>query len=177
MNAALHPWSKCIGLSGRDLVRVVMGFGCNVPAVIGTRACSCCSRQNAMAAIAFGSACSYQLPATLAVLAAASRQLSLSFWILPASFLAYLFVTTVIYLRLTAPAQSRSSLNLLMHPQRPFLHWPTLDSIVREAIASLKQFLFTAIPIFAIICIVASTAAQLGALQSISNFWNQLWLW
>jgi len=98
INAALHPWSRHIGLSGRDLVRVVIGFGCNVPAVIGTRACSGCSRGNAMSAIAFGSACSYQLPATLAVLAAASKQLSLNFWILPMSFLAYLFITTVIYL-------------------------------------------------------------------------------
>jgi ferrous iron transport protein B len=68
---ALHPWLRPFGLGGRDLVRVVMGFGCNVPAVIATRACHQCSRGACISAISFGSACSYQLPATLAVFAAA----------------------------------------------------------------------------------------------------------
>ena len=31
------PWLQPFGLGGRDLVRVVMGFGCNVPAVVATR--------------------------------------------------------------------------------------------------------------------------------------------
>lgn len=37
LSSALHPWLKPFGLSGRDLVRVVMGYGCNVPAVVATR--------------------------------------------------------------------------------------------------------------------------------------------
>jgi Fe2+ transport system protein B len=37
INVALHPLVRPLGLSGRDVVRVVMGFGCNVPAVISTR--------------------------------------------------------------------------------------------------------------------------------------------
>ncbi|MEM8615224.1 MAG: GTPase, partial [Cyanobacteria bacterium P01_H01_bin.105] len=60
MTVALHPLLRPFGLSGRDLVRVIMGFGCNVPAVISTRACSSCSRQTCVSAIAFGAACSYQ---------------------------------------------------------------------------------------------------------------------
>ncbi len=169
INASLHPWSKLIGLSGRDLVRVVIGFGCNVPAVIGTRACSSCSRNTAISAIAFGSACSYQLPATLAVLAAASVQLLLNPWILPLSFLGYVFLTTVVYLRLTSPRESRSTLNLLMQPSRPFLQWPTLRGIWREAWSTLRQFLFTAVPIFVLICVIASTAAELGLLHVASK--------
>ncbi|MEO0541976.1 MAG: GTPase, partial [Cyanobacteria bacterium P01_A01_bin.105] len=39
ITVALHPLLRPFGLSGRDLVRVIMGFGCNVPAVISTRAC------------------------------------------------------------------------------------------------------------------------------------------
>ena len=31
MTVALHPTMRPVGLTGRDLVRVVMGFGCNVP--------------------------------------------------------------------------------------------------------------------------------------------------
>ena len=34
ITVALHPLLRPFGLSGRDLVRVIMGFGCNVPAVI-----------------------------------------------------------------------------------------------------------------------------------------------
>lgn len=109
INNALHPLVHPLGLSGRDLVRVMMGFGCNVPAVISTRACSDCSRGTAISAIAFGSACSYQLPATLAVLAAVSASTGVSATRMTLVFLAYLLVTTLIYLRLTSPKEARSS--------------------------------------------------------------------
>ncbi len=79
LTVALEKFLRPFGLSGRDLVRVVMGFGCNVPAVINTRACSGCSRGAAVHAISFGSACSYQLPATLAVFAAAAYRPSVAF--------------------------------------------------------------------------------------------------
>ncbi len=72
-----------------------MGFGCNVPAVISTGACSSCSRGTAISAIAFGAACSYQLPATLAVLAAASKTFGLNLFLLPFLFLSYLLLTTL----------------------------------------------------------------------------------
>ena len=168
MNAALHPWARVFGLSGRDIVRVVMGFGCNVPAVISTRACSSCSRGTAISAIAFGAACSYQLPATLAVLAAASKTFGLNLFLLPFLFLSYLLLTTLIYLRLTSPVNARSKLNVLIQPQRPFLQWPTIKGLLREASQSVKQFLLTAIPIFALICIVASLLARLGILDVLS---------
>jgi ferrous iron transport protein B len=167
VNAAIHPWSRRIGLSGRDLVRIMMGFGCNVPAVISTRACSSCSRSTAIAAIAFGSACSYQLPATLAVLASAAQHFEIASWILPASFLSYLLITTCVYLRLVSPRVARSSLNLLLQPARPFLQWPTFTSVTREVWITLKQFMQTALPVFAIICILASLLTMVGAVPSI----------
>jgi len=70
ITASLHPHLRRVGLTGRDLVRVVIGFGCNVPAVTSTRGCSDCTRRTTVSAIGFGSACSYQFPATLAVFAA-----------------------------------------------------------------------------------------------------------
>jgi ferrous iron transport protein B len=170
INSALHPWSRHIGLSGRDLVRVMMGFGCNVPAVVSIRACSGCSRGTAVSAIAFGSACSYQLPVTLAVLAAVSQQLQISAWILPFSFLLYLMVTTCIYLRLTSPRSARSSLNLLMQPARPFLQWPSTSGLAREVWMTIKQFLLTALPTFAIICIIASILTGLGFVPLFSQW-------
>ena len=116
-----------LGLSGRDLVRVVMGFGCNVPAVISMRACSSCSRGTCISAIAFGAACSYQLGATLGVFAAAG----LPYLILP--YLLFLSATTLAYVRLTAPREARSPLNLLLSEGRNFLQWPGPSAIWRES--------------------------------------------
>jgi len=169
INVALHPLMRPFGLSGRDVVRVMMGFGCNVPAVISTRSCSSCSRGPAMSAIAFGSACSYQLPATLAVLSAVAVATDSSASLLTGGFLAYLLVTTLVYLRLTSGAKARNSLNVLMTPCRPFMQWPSFSALWREASGTVRQFLFQAMPIFVAICIVASLLAHFGVLELASR--------
>ncbi|MEM9347231.1 MAG: nucleoside recognition domain-containing protein [Planctomycetota bacterium] len=169
MNVALHPLVRPFGLSGRDIVRVMMGFGCNVPAVISTRSCSGCSRGPTISAIAFGSACSYQLPATLAVLAAVALATGTSAALLTVVFLGYLLLTTLVYLRLTSGKKARSSLNVLMTPSRPFMQWPTFSALWREASGTVRQFLFQAMPIFILICVVASLLAQFGVLELASR--------
>jgi len=169
INVALHPLVRPLGLSGRDVVRVVMGFGCNVPAVISTRACSGCSRGPAISAIAFGAACSYQLPATLAVLSAAAASTGVSATLLSIGFLSYLLVTTLVYLRLTAPKVASSPLNVLMSSRRPFMQWPTPSALWREAWGTLKQFFLQAMPIFVLICVVASLLAKFGVLDFCSS--------
>ena len=170
INVALHPLMRPFGLSGRDVVRVMMGFGCNVPAVISTRSCSSCSRGPAVSAIAFGSACSYQLPATLAVLSATAAVTSTSAMLLTGLFLTYLLVSTLVYLRLTSGPEARNSLNVLMTPSRPFMQWPTVSGLWREASGTVRQFLFQAMPIFVAICIVASLLAHFGVLELASRF-------
>ncbi len=169
INVALHPLVRPFGLSGRDVVRVMMGFGCNVPAVISTRSCSSCSRGPAISAIAFGSACSYQLPATLAVLAGTAAATSTSALSLTGLFLGYLLVTTLVYLRLTSGPEARSSLNVLMTPSRPFMQWPTWSALWREASGTVRQFLLQAMPVFIMICIAASLLAHAGALDLASR--------
>ncbi len=169
INVALHPLVRPFGLSGRDVVRVMMGFGCNVPAVISTRSCSGCSRGPAISAIAFGSACSYQLPATLAVLSAAAIATGTNSVLLTLLFLGYLLVTTLVYLRLTSGKQARSSLNVLMTPSRPFMQWPTFSALWREASGTIRQFLSQAMPIFVLICIAASLLAYVGVLDLTSR--------
>jgi Fe2+ transport system protein B len=169
MNWALHPLMRPLGLSGRDAVRVMMGFGCNVPAIISTRACSGCSRGQAMSAIAFGAACSYQLPATLAVLAAAASATGHSAAWLTFLFLSYLLLTTILYLRLTAPKEARNSLNVLMTPHRSFMQLPSLSALWRDISSTLRQFFWQAMPIFVLICVVASLMAKFGVLDEISG--------
>lgn len=159
LNIVLHPFARPFGLSGRDIVRVAMGFGCNVPAVISTRSCSTCTRGACISAIAFGAACSYQFPATLAVFAAVGRP-----WLVW-PYLGYLALTTLIYLRLTAPRGARSALNMLVVDRRHFMEWPRASSPWREASGTLRQFFFQALPILFAITLVASLLGWSGLLD------------
>jgi Fe2+ transport system protein B len=164
LNVALHPLARPFGLSGRDVVWVLMGFGCNVPAVISTRACSDCSRGTAIAAIAFGAACSYQFPATLAVFTASGQP-----WLV-VPFLAYLGLTTLVYLRLTAPREARSPLNVLVVQGRAFVEWPRWSALWGEGRGILAQFFFQALPVFFAMTLVASLLAWLGILDGAARW-------
>ena len=168
ITVALHPLLRPFGLSGRDLVRIIMGFGCNVPAVISTRACSSCSRQTCVSAIAFGSACSYQFGATLGVFSAAN----LSGLVVP--YLGYLTLTTLIYTRLIAPKAARSPHNALMIERRTFLEVPRWSAIWREIRGTLSQFFTNAIPIFIVITIVASVLDWFGLITALAGWINPL---
>ncbi|MDV3352186.1 50S ribosome-binding GTPase [Leptothoe sp. LEGE 181152] len=168
ITVALHPLLRPFGLSGRDLVRVIMGFGCNVPAVISTRACSSCSRQTCVSAIAFGAACSYQFGATLGVFSAAN----LPGLVVP--YLGYLTLTTLIYTRLIAPKAARSVHNTLMIEQRTFLEMPRWSAIWHETQGTLHQFFTNAIPIFLVITVIASVLDSLGLITLLADWINPL---
>lgn len=160
---AVHPLARPLGIEGRDVVRVFMGFGCNVPAVVATRSCSGCSRNTTVAAIAFGSACSYQLGATLAVFAAAGRPGLV--W----AYLAVLAVTTLLYTRLVSDPAARSRTNLLLVERRAFLVVPRLADVWREAAFTLRHFLRQAVPVFLVISVAASLLAASGSLDALSR--------
>lgn len=151
------------GLEGRDLVRVVMGFGCNVPAIVNTRACSACTRETCVSAIAFGAACSYQFAATVGVFAAFQKPL------LIVPFLAYLILTTLIYSRPTATKAALSKRNLPVIENRTFLHFPQIKDVWREARTTLDGFFRQAIPVFFLITILASLLDYFGAMNVLSN--------
>lgn len=158
-SVALHPWLRPFGLGGRDVVRVVMGFGCNVPAVIASRSCASCSRRACVSAISFGSACSYQLPATLAVFAAANMA-----W-MGIVYLVVLAATTLVYLRFTTPKALRLASNALLLPEADSIHVPSLRGIVRDLVENLRQFVVMAFPVFAGICFAAASLAYFGVLD------------
>lgn len=168
LSFGLHPWLRPFGLGGRDLVRVIMGFGCNVPAVIATRDTPSCSRCTCVSAISFGSACSYQLPATLAVFAASGF-----LWLGPI-YLAVLGITTLIYLRLTTPAAARQTQSKLKVPVSGNLRWPKWKTVSLETVDSLRDFIFMALPIFVGICVVAGLLEWSGALDWFINFLGPL---
>jgi ferrous iron transport protein B len=159
LTSAIHPVTRSLGLSGRDLVRVIMGFGCNVPAVVSTRSCSSCSRSTCVSVIAFGSACSYQYGATLAVFAAARAPL------LAAWYLLYLTATALLYSRLTASRAARSTRNLLVIDRRVFLTRPRVSAVWNEARITIRQFFLRALPVFAVLTIAASIVDWSGGLN------------
>ena len=163
ISVALHPWLRPIGIGGRDLVRVLMGFGCNVPAIVSSRSCHSCSRGACVSAISFGSACSYQLPATLAVFAAAGMTG------MGLVYLTVLAVTTLIYLRFTTPKALRLASNTLLRPTSDSLTPPSWRYVWREMTGSLKQFVVMAFPIFIVICFVAALLDWLGVLAGLAK--------
>ncbi len=162
LTTAMNPWLRPFGMTGRELARVVMGFGCNVPAVISARSSPACSRGVCVSAIAFGSACSYQLGATLAVFAVAGRPE------LVLAYLLYLGATTLAYSRLIAPQAARSPFNVLLTEGRVFLTWPRPRAVWLEAQSVLREFFRRALPVFFVITAAASLLHWLGALQAAS---------
>jgi len=163
MVVAIDPLTRPFGISGRDVIRIVMGYGCNVPAVISTRACSSCSRGTCISAIAFGSACSYQMGATLAVFAAVGRPG------LVVPYLLYLLTVLLIYTRIISPKRARSKLNVLMTDGRTFLVVPRFSWVWREARLILAQFFMRALPIFFLITLIASVLAYLDVFHAIAG--------
>ena len=160
IGTAIHPLLRPVGLHGRDVTRTLMGFGCNVPAIVATRSCSACTRPTTVGAISFGSACSYQLGATLAVFAAAGR----SGLVVP--YLALLVAATLVYARLTSDPVARSPLNTLLVEPRTFLARPSLAAVGAETRGMVWAFFRTALPTFFAIAMVASLLDWSGVLDA-----------
>lgn len=163
LSYALHPMLRPFGLGGHELMRVIMGFGCNVPAIVATRSCSSCSRGTCVSAISFGSACSYQLPATLAVFAVMD-----AVWLGPV-YLGLLAATTLIYLRLTRPPMVRGTDYPLPLSVSKALRPPDWKNVWAECVDGLRDFVVLAFPIFIGICFAAGLLKWSGALEGLTD--------
>jgi len=159
ISTQLHPYLKHVGISGQDLVRVVMGFGCNVPAVVSSRGCDQCSRGACISAISFGAACSYQLPATFAVFSAAGYpEMGLCYLLL-------LTLTTLIYLRFTTPKAVRFANRLKTQTFRTTIQKPNGRQVWADLVENFQDFIVTAFPIFVVICFGAALLDWTGVLS------------
>lgn len=163
LTTAVHPLVRPFGLTGRDLVRVVAGAGCNVPAVLATRSCSACSQVPTTGAIAFAAPCSYQLAAALAVLAAVGRPALL------VPYLGVLLLGGLLHARWLTPRATRRAgghLDLHLLRGRAFLTVPRLADVRREAATTLHHAAGRALPIFLGISVLASLLAATGVLAA-----------
>lgn len=161
---SLDPLLGKIGLTGNDLVPILSGFGCNVVAVIQSRSCSTCTRKNCISTIAFGSACSYQIGATLSIFSAAGH---------PAMFAPYLltvFITACLHTRLwriappLPPILASTQLTWLQFPRWRAVRWALENVIV--------QFLRQAMPLFLAICIIASFLDYFGVIETLCRIFS-----
>lgn len=143
ITAALDPWLRRIGLSGRDLVPVLSGFGCNVVAVFQTRSCSICTRKACLSLIAFGSACSYQIGASLAIFNAAQHP-----WLF-APYLLIVFLVGAMHTRIWHGGLAPTA--ALPVGERAFLQRPRWRGVWWRVRGVLRQFLLQAMPIFLVI--------------------------
>jgi ferrous iron transport protein B len=161
VTTALDPRLRRIGLAGRDLVPVLTGFGCNVVAVQQTRACSACTRRACVSLIAFGSACSYQIGATLSLFGAGGHGL------LFAPYLAALFLVGALHTRLWHRPLSAAAARPFA--ERAFLQIPSPRAVWWRVRGTLRGFLFQAMPIFLGICLIGAWLAHLGALDALAR--------
>ncbi|GKU80654.1 nucleoside recognition domain-containing protein [Niallia sp. NCCP-28] len=155
----IEPLIKKMGLTGRDIAPIIAGFGCNVVAVFQSRGCHSCSRSQCISFISFGSACSYQIGATLSIFNAA-KAASLFF-----PYILLLLLGGIIHNRLWFDKQTFHEQNF---NRKAFIQKPNLLSLTYRLKADLFQFLKQAMPIFMIICIVASLLQYLKIISFIS---------
>ena len=157
ITTSLDPWLRRVGLNGRDLLPILSGYGCNVVAVFQSRACSRCTREACVSLIGYGSACSYQIGATLSIFAVAGYPH------LFAPYLLVLFVVGAMHTRIWyQPLPVEMALPLA---DRSFLQKPSWRAVVWRVQAVLKQFLWEAMPIFLLMCVVGATLAFTGLLD------------
>ncbi|MBO2946111.1 ferrous iron transporter B [Paenibacillus sp. F411] len=158
---SLERWMSIIGLNGRDLIPVLSGFGCNVVAVFQSRACSACTRKSCVSLIAFGSACSYQIGASLSIFGSAGRP-----WLF-FPYLLLLVIVGAIHTRLWAPKGG-----VPPHPVRRThfdLQVPQWSAMMRRVWAVIKQFLQQAMPIFIMMCLAAGVLQLSGTMDELSK--------
>ncbi|WP_078410935.1 nucleoside recognition domain-containing protein [Priestia abyssalis] len=156
----LDPYLRKIRLNGRDLIPIISGFGCNVVAVFQSRSCSLCTRKQCVSFISFGSACSYQIGATLSVFNSANN---------PWMFFPYilvLFLGGALHSRIWYKNNSAS--NSVAGLRRSFLQKPTIKGFSFKLKSDLKQFFTQAIPIFILICFIASILHFIGIIEYFS---------
>jgi len=147
-----------VGLSGRDLVPLLAGYGCNVVAVLQSRTSGRACRQACVSQISLGSACSYQLGGTLAVFSAAGRPQ------LFAPYLALLFSVGALHTRVWYGRRKARRLPLL---QATYLAAPRLGAVLFRMRADLGQFATRALPALVLLCSLAALAEHGGALQAL----------
>lgn len=161
ISASLDSALRWIGLNGNDLIPVMTGFGCNVVAVFQSRSCNSCTRKACVSMISLGSACSYQIGATLSVFNSSGH---------PGLFGPYitlLFFVGAMHTRLWHGPTPRMTVG--EQCSIPPLRRPSLKAMGAQLNSSVRQFLQQAMPIFLLICLVATLLKWFGIVDGVAH--------
>ncbi|MBM7095254.1 ferrous iron transporter B [Bacillus sp. H-16] len=140
------PLLRKIGLTGSDLVPVLTGYGCNVVAIMQTKGCHACSQKHCVSMVSFGSACSYQIGATLSIFNAVHA---------PWMFIPYIGVLFVAGACHTRIWYGKPRDMPLIFPGGSRLRKPAKKRVVKKLTGMLNQFFYQAMPVFLLICFIA----------------------
>jgi len=150
-----------LGVQGGSLIHVLMGYGCAVPAIIGSRAAT--SRKERIvisAAICFAIPCISQTGALISLLAA------YEWWLLPAMIVFSLLLFVIVVLVVGKMVQGKVDPLLI---EVPNLLIPSRKSYGRKLLTRMKHFLKDAEVPMMIAIIVAALLAESGILAVIAE--------
>lgn len=159
-----------LGLHGADIIPLLEGFGCNAAAITqATHQCHQCTKVQCMSLVSFGTACSYQIGATLSIFNASQK-----FWLfLP--YLCMIFIGGIIHNKLWYSHQTHMTTQSVF--QRQPVRWPKPKLLMKAAWRSIAMFIVQALPIFIVICLTVSLLSLTPILTFIANaFIPLLWL-
>ncbi|MCL2387206.1 MAG: ferrous iron transport protein B [Defluviitaleaceae bacterium] len=151
-----------LGVQGGSLIHMVMGYGCAVPAIIGSRAAT--SRKERIvisAAICFAIPCISQTGAIVSLLSA------FAWWMFPAMMLFSLILFMVV--TLIAGKFVKGSVDPLLI-EVPNLLLPSPKSYFRKILTRMKHFLHEAEIPMMIAIVIAAVLAESGILNAIAGY-------
>ena len=150
-----------LGMQGGSLIYMLMGYGCAVPAIIGSRAAT--SRKERMiisAAICFAIPCISQTGALISLLA------SYSWWMLPAMILFSLLLFIIASLICSKLIKGKVDPLLL---EIPNLLLPEPKTYARKLMTRMKHFLSEAEVPMLIAIVIAALLKETGLLNAIAT--------
>ena len=151
-----------LGIQGGSLIYMIMGYGCAVPAIIGSRAAT--SRKERIvisAAICFAIPCISQTGAIISLLSA------YAWWMLPAMFLFSLLLFVLV--TLVAGKLVKGNVEPLLL-EIPNLLMPNPKSYGRKLVTRMKHFLHDAEVPMLIAILIAALLSESGLLDVIAVY-------
>ena len=164
---SISPVMQRIGLTGQDMIPLIEGFGCNAAAVSHAYShCSRCTCERCVSLISFGTACSYQIGATLSLFNAAHKMY------LFAPYLIIVFLGGVLHNRLWY--RKRGEMNAIAVPTQHVVQKPNVKDVCCRTFDSLKMFLKQAMPLFIGVCLCVSLLSLTPILNGLSRLFQPL---
>jgi len=149
-----------LGLHGRAVIPMVVGFGCNVPAILATRAMGSRRERLILATlITIAVPCSAQT----AIIIGSVGNFAGVWWAL---LIYIILMSTLVVLGLALHKTLKFEPTGLM-VEIPDMRWPSAKQTATKTYLRLKEFLTIAFPLLLIGSIVLETLMALGALQKI----------